>query len=143
MAEIAHAGRHDPYVNQRYQAASVSSGALYLRAEDNVRLSTFSTTAALEVSLNGVIVGLDGEVKPLNMHVVTDATGARKAVSNRIGEGFLLYAAVSVSGGTPAPGDVVVSVELTQGQSSTPPVIAVLTVDSPTANFAIPVWGGK
>jgi hypothetical protein len=131
----------DPYVKQIYQAVSTSAGAVYLRNEDTVRLSTFSSSAGLTVSLRGVIVGLGGDPKTFTLDVVTDATRARKSVTARLGPGFVLYGAISVSGGSPNPGDVYATVEalVSDGIAGLP--IALLASGSPTTGSAVPFSG--
>jgi hypothetical protein len=131
----------DPYIKQIYQAVSTSAGAVYLRNEDTVRLSSFSNTAGLTVSLRGVIVGLGGDPKTFTLDVVTDATRARKSVTARLGPGFVLYGAISVSGGSPNPGDVYATVEAMSGDGAGAVPLALLASGTPTTGSAVPFSG--
>jgi hypothetical protein len=136
---IALAHRDDPYVNQRLQAFNNTTGSLYLRAEDSIRFSTYSGTADIVCTLNGILVTLEGDAVPFQMTNKTDNTSTRKAVQSRIGQGFLLYGAVSLTDTGVAANTVTVVVELMQAMSSS--VIALAGSGSPTAQIPVRVTG--
>jgi hypothetical protein len=128
----------DPFSWQQWQTVNSNRPTIYLRAEDQVRLSTFSTSAGLTVTLNAIVLDLAGTTRTFQMSVTTDATGNRVSTRQRWGEGYLLYCYPTLSGGTPAAGVVQVTVELLQGDQSTGPILYQLLNGTLTANGLIP-----
>jgi hypothetical protein len=135
---IATSHRSDPFLNQRLQAVSNTNSSFYVRQEDELRLSIFTTTASLTITLNGILVGLDGATVPFAMAISPTGSGNRESVRARVGPGYVLYCIPTLTGGTPAVGDVEVLVEVLQSDSSTGPVVYQALHGSVTAKGYFP-----
>lgn len=138
MSKIAPYFPPDPYYKQVWQAVTNSDGSIYLRMEDEVRLSVFTTTAGLTITLNGIFVDLEGELKPFEMQLVTAGSGTRESTTRFLGPGFLLYCYPTLSGGTPAVGAVTVSLELLQSHNTGGPIVKQLFFGALTAQGYYP-----
>lgn len=138
MVDFATAHRSDPFLNQRLQAVNNTTSSFYIRQEDELRLSIFTTTASLTITLNGILVGLDGDARPFAMVISPSGSGNRESVRARVGPGTVLYCIPTLTGGTPNVGDVEVVVEILQSDASTGPVVYQVLHGSVTAKGYFP-----
>jgi hypothetical protein len=133
MADISDSHRLDPFLDQRWQAVSNTDGSFYVRAEDELRLSVFTTVAGLTITLNGVYLTLHGDPVPMQMTISPTGSGARESVSQKVGPAFMLYLYPTLSGGTPAVGTVDVAVEILQSTNTGGPIVKQLMYGTLTA----------
>jgi hypothetical protein len=133
MADISESHRLDPFLDQRWQAVSNTDGSFYVRAEDELRLSVFTSVAGLTITLNGVYLTLHGDPVPFQMVLNPTGSGVRESVVQKIGPAFVLYAYPTLSGGTPAVGTVDLAVEILQSTSGTGPIVKQLMFGTLTA----------
>ena len=138
MSTIAPPHRGDPFFRQMFQAVSTTGGQFYVRMEDEICLSVFTTTASLTVTLNGILLDLDGDAKPFNLIVNPTSDGVRTSKRVRIGPGFVLYCQPTLAGGTPAVGNTTVLVEVVQSDNATGPVVKQVLFGSLTAGGFYP-----
>lgn len=138
MSTIAPPHRGDPFFKQMFQAVSTTGGQFYIRMEDEIRLSVFTTTASLTVTLEGILLDLDGDAKPFNIIVNPTSDGVRTSKQVRVGPGFVLYCEPRLSGGTPAIGNTTVVVEVVQSDNATAPVVKQVAFGSLTATGFYP-----
>lgn len=138
MSTIAPPHRGDPFFKQMFQAVSTTGGQFYIRMEDEIRLSVFTTTASLTVTLEGILLDLDGDAKPFNIIVNPTSDGVRTSKQVRVGPGFVLYCEPRLSGGTPAVGNTTVVVEVVQSDNATAPVVKQVAFGTLTATGFYP-----
>ena len=103
----------------------------YTRAGDRFRISAYSqiTTAVLAVS--GLMANTEGDVQPYEHRMTITATGLQTALYPAPGGYWVMSCVVSVVSGTVNPGDVLVKVELIQGDVLTVPPYALLVIGNP------------
>jgi hypothetical protein len=137
MSNVAPRHQADPFLNQRLQAVSETDSSFYIRMEDELWLSAWTTTAGLTITLNGILVDLHGDAKPFNLVLTPTSDGVRTNVKARIGPGFVLYCYPTLSGGTPAAGNTTVAVEIHQSDSATGPIVRQVMFGTLTAQGLI------
>ena len=120
---IAPSHQSDPFLSQRWQEVNNTATSLYIRQEDELRLSAWTTTAGLTITLNGILVTLTGDTMPFQMAFTTAGAGTRESVRSRVGPGTILYCYPTLTGGTPAVGAVTCAVEILQSDASTGPIV--------------------
>ena len=138
MSRIAPYFPPDPYYKQVWQAVTASDGSIYLRMEDEVRLSVFTTTGSLTITLNGMLIDLEGNVNTFQLVLAPTGSGSRESTTAVLGPGFLLYSYPTLSGGTPAVGAVTVSLELLQSHNTGGPIVKQLLFGALTAQGYFP-----
>jgi hypothetical protein len=92
--------------------------ALYLTGEDNLRVTVFNAAAGVTVAIRGRFENLAGIVVPFSDSVVPTTTRTASTVTIRLGEGWLLGAAVFVSAGSPLTAQTFAIVSVIRGEGS-------------------------
>jgi len=107
-------------------AVFAAGRAIYVGADDHLRLTTFNAAAAVAVALEARVMDVGGEVQAFaDRHVPnTDRTTASTLI--RLREGWLLDWLVRATAGTPRVGQCFAIVELVRGFTGAVVPIAVL-----------------
>lgn len=97
---------------------SAQAGAVYLRLDDNVRITSFNSAAGVTLACRSRMVDLRGLVQVGNDLQTPNTDRTAKATIVASDEGWLLGGAVFVTAGTPLEGQCFVVVEIVRGQGA-------------------------
>lgn len=91
------------------------ANAWYLRGEDNLRLTTFNSLAAVELVVEGVLLNPDGELVQFQRRHVPNTDRTSASTVWNAGSGWLLSLQVRATAATPRRGQCFAVVEVVRG----------------------------
>lgn len=94
-------------------------GGVYVRGDDQVRVTSFNAAAGVTLAIEGRFLGQDGFPNVFAERHVPNTDRSAGTSTFSIGEGFLLNLMVRASGGSPRRGQCFVLLELVRGRGAT------------------------
>lgn len=94
-------------------------GGVYVRGDDQIRVTSFNAAAGVTLAIEGRFLGADGYPQIFGERHVPNTDRSAASSTFSIGEGFLLNLMVRASGGSPRRGQCFVLLELVRGRGAT------------------------
>lgn len=121
----------------RRWGAQLSPSSVYLRIDDNLRVTAYNALASVVLQVRSRVLSLDGQVQG-SADAFTPSTARAASASVIItDEGWLLGGEVFVSGAAPLVGQTFVVVEIVRGSSGTVTPLQVIAAGYVTAKMPL------
>lgn len=119
-----------------------SPSGFYVAGEDNLRVSSLNSAAAVRLNCSGRIRGSDGVIRPFSVDHVPNTDRTIASTITPIGSGWILNLRLVASAGTPRIGQTWAIVELVRGFTGASMVVGSLASDYVTQHQPIS-WPGS
>lgn len=128
----------------RLQPTEVLSlaSSLYIEENNFLQFGVWASAASLQVTFSWQMLRPDGQIVPGTAVVSPAADRTESTLTVKVGEGFLLHMAASLTSGTANIGQCLVRARIQQTDAANAAVMAQLLLAYLTDNF-IPTWPGS
>lgn len=127
----------DQAATQRRQFAQVSPSAVYMRIDDNLRVTAYNALASVTLNIRSRVLSLDGTIQASDDRLVPSTARAASSLVLVTDEGWLLGGEVFVSGAAPLVGQTYVVVEVVRGSSGAVTPLQVIAAGYATAKMPL------
>lgn len=117
---------------------ALASPGLYLRTDDNVRLTSYNSAAGVVLACRARMLAFDGSVQEQNDPQTPNTDRTAKATIFPTGDGWLLGGEVFPTSGTPLDGQCFVVVEIVRGTGTAALALQTLAAGYVTAKQPLP-----